>query len=113
MTRCLLCTFATNDQNELKERYIDLDNVDRDNKFFISLFRRQNNVFSQRRCLRCNAILWNHRFKVIHDFLVHYGAGRDACKEKPVNFVRIGEIQKYEITFGQHSHYYDFSILKN
>ena len=49
-------------------------------------------------------ILLNHRFKVNHDFLVHYGAGEDAYEEEPVSFVSIGEIQKYEITFGQHSH---------
>ena len=40
--------------------------------------------------------------------MVHYGAGRDADEEKPVNSVRIGEMQKYEITFAQHSQDYDF-----
>ena len=99
---------STNDQNGLKEHYIDLHKVDRDNQYFINLFRRQNNVFRTRRCLRCNEILLNHRFKVNHDFLVHYGAGRDGYGEKPVIFVRIGQIQKCEITFSEHSHYCDF-----
>ena len=91
---CLPCNFGSNYQNELKEHYIDLHNVDHDNKFFIKLLRKQNHVFGPRKCLRCNELLLNHRFEVNHKFLVHYGAGRDAYKEKPVNSVRIGEIQK-------------------
>ena len=106
--KCLLCNFGSNDQSELKERYIDLHNVDHDNKFFIKLFRKQNHVFCPRKCLRCSELLLNHRFKVNHYFLVHHVAGRDAYEEKPVNSVRIGEIQKYEITFAQHSQDYDF-----
>ena len=76
-------------------------NVDCDNQFFINLFKKQINVFRPKRCLRCNEILLNHRSKVKHDFLVHYGVCRDTYEEKPVSFVRIGEIQKYEITFGR------------
>ena len=79
MIKCLLCNFATNDQNELKEH---LHNVDRDNQFFINLFRRQNNSFCRRRCLRCNEVSLNHRFKVNHDFLVHFGTDRDADEER-------------------------------
>lgn len=76
-------------------------NVDCDNQFFINLFKKQINVFRPKRCLRCNEILLNHHSKVKHDFLVHYGVCRDTYEEKPVSFVRIGEIQKYEITFGR------------
>ena len=50
----------------------------------------------------------NHLFKVNDDLLIHYGAGRDAYEEKPVNFGGIGEIRKYEITFAQHWQDYDF-----
>ena len=53
--------------------------------------------------MRCN-----HRLKVNYDFLVHYGAGRDFFQEKLVNYTRLGEIQKYETTFVQHSQDYDF-----
>ena len=56
----------------------------------------QNTIFRPRKCLRSNEILLNHPFKVNHDFLVHYSAGKDAYEEKPINFVRIGsQIQKY------------------
>ena len=82
--------------------------MDHDNKFFIKLFRKQNHVFRPRKCLRCNELLLNHQFKVNHNFLVHYGAGREVYEEKPVNSVRIGEIQKHEITFAQYSQDYVF-----
>ena len=29
-------------------------------------------------------------------------------EEKPVNYTNLGEIRKYEVTFAQHSHDYDF-----
>ena len=58
--------------------------------------------------MRCDEFLLSHQFKVNHNFLVHYGAGRDAFEEKPVNYTRLGEIQKYEITFVQHLQDYDF-----
>ena len=50
----------------------------------------------------------NHRSKVNHDFLVHYGTGRNTFEEKLVNYTNLGEIQKYEITFAQHLQDYDF-----
>ena len=75
-------------------------NVDCDNQFFINLFKKQINVFRPKRCLRCNEILLNHRSKVKHDFLVHYGVCRDTYEEKPVSFVRMGEIQSTRLRLG-------------
>ena len=58
--------------------------------------------------MRCDEFLLNHQFKFNHDFLEHYGAGRDAFEEKPLNRTCLGEIQKYEIVFTEHSQDYDF-----
>ena len=58
--------------------------------------------------MRCDEFLLNHGFKVNHDFLVHYGAGRDAFEKKPLNYTHPGEIENYEITFVQHLQDYDF-----
>lgn len=73
-----------------------------DNQFFINLFKTQNNVLHPKKCLRCDEFLLSHRFKVNHDFVVHYGAGRDAFEEKPVSYMHLGEIQKYGIMFAIH-----------
>ena len=100
--------FVSNGSKDLKKHYVDLHKVDQENQSFINLFKRQNNVFCPRKCLRCDKFLLNHRFKVNHDFLAHYGPGRDVFEEKPVNYTRLGEIQKYEIMFVQHSQDYDF-----
>ena len=97
--RCLLCNFTLTDSEDVKEYYVDFHKVDRDNQLFTNLFQRQNNIFHQRKCLRCDEFLLNHRFKAKHDFLVHYGAGRDALEEKSLNYTRLGEIQEHEITF--------------
>ena len=40
------------------------------------------------------------RFKVYHDFLVHYDAGKNVFEEKPINY--------RNFTFTQHSDDYDF-----
>ena len=100
--KCLLCTCASNDSEDLKEHCIDVHKVDCDNQFFINLFKRQKNVFCQRKCLMYDEFLLNHQFKVNHDFLVHCGTGRDAFEEKPVNYMHLGEMQKYGITFAKH-----------
>ena len=76
--------------------------MEQDNQFFVNLFKRLNNAFRQRKCLRCDEFLLSHRFKVNHDFVVHYGAGRDAFEEKPVSYMHQGEIQKYGIMFAIH-----------
>ena len=78
------------------------------NRFFKKLFKKQNNVFHGKKCVRCDEFLPNSRYKVIHDFLVHYEAGKDAFKEKPLTYTAFGEIRKYEITFSKHLHEYDF-----
>ena len=100
--RCILCNFTPIDSQDLKDHYIDFHKVDRDNQFFINLFKRQNKVF------RPKKFLSNHQFIVNRDFLVHYGAGRDVFEGKPLNHTLPGEIQKYEITFVQHSQDHDF-----
>ena len=58
--------------------------------------------------MRYDEFLLNHQFKVNHNFLVHYGAGRDDFEEKPVQYTNLGEIQKYMITFVQQLQDYDF-----
>ena len=106
--KCPRCDFVSNDSEDLKEHYIDFHKVDQDYQFFINLFKRQSNVFRPKKCLRRDEFLLNHHFKVNHNFLVHYDAGMDVFEEKPVSYTRLGEIQKYEITFVQYLLDYDF-----
>lgn len=40
--------------------------------------------------------------------MVRYGAGKSVFEEKPLVYTNIGQIWKYEITFSEHSTYYDF-----
>ena len=106
--KCLLCNFQSNVLEDVKKHYIDFHNVDRNNHFFVNLFEMQNNVVHGKKCLKCNEFLPSSRFKVNHNFLAHYGAGKNVFEEKPANYTNLGEIRKYEITFAQHSHDYDF-----
>ena len=50
--------------------------------------------------------------KAEHDFVRHYGAGSSSkvkqSSSKPVHVVTLGSIKKIEITFKDHSFYYDF-----
>ena len=74
----------------------------------IKLFKKQNNVFHGKKCLRCSEFLPSSRCKVNHDFLSHHDAGKNVFEEKPVNYTKLGGIHKYKITFAQHSHNYYF-----
>ena len=92
-----------------KKNYLDFDNVDRNNQFFIKIFKNQNNVFYGKKCQKCDQFLPNSGFTGNHDFLFHCGAGRNVFEEQPVNYTNLREIRKYEITIAQHLHDYEFS----
>ena len=94
--KCLICNFESNGSDDVKKHYLDF----------------HNNVFHGKRCLRCNEFLPSSCLKVNLDFLVQCDIGRNVFEEKPVNYTNFGEIQKYEITFTQHSHDYDFYNVK-
>ena len=70
--KCLLCDFQSNDSENLKKHYIDFYNVDRNNRFFIKLCKKQNNVFHGKKRVRCSELLPSSRFNLNHDFLAHY-----------------------------------------
>ena len=67
--KCLSCDFISNETNEVKNHYLNFHKVDRNNVFFKRLFEDQNNVFHERRCVRCNEFLPTTKFKSYHDFL--------------------------------------------
>ena len=109
LSKCLLCDFNDNNSIEqMKRHYINVRKVDEKNKFFINFFKLLKNVFCGKKCLRCDEFLPTTYFKKVHDFLIHYGLGRNVFEEKPVDYNVIGEIQKYQITFSEHSNDYDF-----
>ena len=110
--KCLLCKFDTNDKNERKTHYLKYHNVDEKNLFFKKLIDQKNNVVYGRKCKDCNEFLFSN--KTTHDFLKHYDRGFleneliDFSLDKPINITKISDIQKYEITFKEHSSSYDF-----
>ena len=67
--------------------------------FSRSYLRNRTTFFMEKKCVRCDEFLPNSRYKVVHDFLVHYESGKDVFEEKPLTYTTFGEIRKYEITF--------------
>ena len=110
--KCLLCNFTTNEKNKLKNHYIKYHNVDKDNSFFKKLIDQRNNVIHGRKCKDCNEFVFSN--KITHDFLKHYEKGFldkelvDFTIERPLKVTKIGDIEKLEITFEEHSSSYDF-----
>ena len=110
--KCLLCKFTTNERNKLKNHYIKFHNVDKNNLFFKKLIDQRNNVIHGRKCRDCNEFIFSN--KITHDFLKHYDKGFsdkeliDFTVDKPLNVTKIGDIEKLEITFKEHSSSYDF-----
>ena len=111
--KCLLCDFITNDKEDLKKHYIHLHNADENNYFFKRLIDHKNNTFYQKNCQYCNEFVFLN--KIEHDFLKHYdkghlrGGGNDNDNASlPIDISNKQAITKIEITFKEHSKFYDF-----
>ena len=110
--KCLLCKFNSNEKNELKSHYLKYHNVDENNLFFKKLIDQRSNIIHGRKCKNCNEFVFSN--KTTHDFLKHYDRGFleneliDFSVDKPLNIIKIGHIEKFEITFKEHSSSYDF-----
>ena len=115
--QCLLCNQKSTNIENLKEHYINFHNVDKDNNYFkklIDQIKKKKNVIYRRNCHYCNEFVYVN--KAEHDFLKHYnreivfgGGGNDSSSvARPINVTYSGVIKKFEITFKEHSSYYDF-----
>ena len=108
--KCVLCK-TSNIQN-LKDHYIKVHNVDENNVFFKKFIEQnQEVVIHRRKCNLCNEFVFCN--KAEHDFVKHYGSGSSISGagnqiSKPLNVVTLGSVKKIEITFKEHSSYYDF-----
>ena len=107
---CLLCKYENNKKSDLKEHYIKNHDVDESNLFFKRLIDQKDNVIYNKKCKYCGEFVPSNKVK--HDFLKHYGKGFDGADDddfgKPININHLGNITKFEITFKEHSSYYDF-----
>ena len=112
--QCLLCNQKSTNIENLKDHYIKSHEVNENNVFFKRLIgQKKNNVMYRRNCNRCNEFVFVNKAK--HDFLKHYmiGSGNvnsndDDNDVRPLNVTNSGVIKKFEITFKEHSSYYDF-----
>ena len=119
--QCLLCKYKSSDIEKVKEHYLKSHNVDQNNVFFKKLIdlnkKKKKNVVYHRKCNYCNEFVYLN--KAEHDFLKHYekgivfgsGSGNDSSTvdtKKPITVTQLGTIKKFEITFKEHSSYYDF-----
>ena len=113
--QCLLCNQKLINKENLKDHYVKSHEVNENNSFFKKLIdQKKKNVMYKRNCSFCNEFVFVN--KAEHDFLKHYmiGSGNDENDddnngyERPLNVTSFGIIKKFEITFRDHSTYYDF-----
>ena len=110
--KCLLCDYKNNEKKELKEHYLKYHNVDENNLFFKRVIDQGENViFHRRKCSYCSEFVYLN--KANHDFLKHYGRilsinADNGDNSKFVDISNVGDVKKFEITFKEHSSYYDF-----
>ena len=109
--KCLLCEYKTNDKNELKKHYLKYHNVDENNLFFKKLIDQKNNVSYGRKCNYCKEFVFLN--KANHDFLKHYEKGLSidfdsGDLDKPIDITNAGGVKTFEISFKEHSSFYDF-----
>ena len=107
--KCVLCNYQNNQLNDLKEHYLKDHNVNENNVFFKKLINEKRNIIHRKKCNYCNEFVLN---KAEHNFLKHYGRGTDGDDDDddnlPVAITYTGDITKLEITFKEHSSYYNF-----
>ena len=111
--QCLFCNQKLTNKENLKDHYVKSHKVNENNVFFKKLIdQKKNNVMYKRNCNYCNEFVFVNKAK--HDFLKHYmigaGGGDDDDDDavRPLNVTYLGVIKKFEITFKEHSSYYDF-----
>ena len=105
--KCLLCGYAANGVDDIREHYINYHRINKNNFFFQQLTQNQNG-FLNSDCVRCQKVMPTKRFMAKHNFLEHYIVG----EKKPAEFKRLDiiknkEIIIYQITFEKHSNEYD------
>ena len=106
---CLLCQYKDNEKEKLRKHYVKYHNVNKNNSFFQKVIDEKVKIIGK--CGYCNKYVSN---KVKHNFLKHYGKGlsiddnTDGNLDKPINIINIPPIRKIEITFKEHSSFYDF-----
>ena len=115
MLQCLLCNQKFTNKENLKDHYVKSHEV-KNNSFFKKLMdQKKKNVMYRRICNYCNEFVFAN--KAEHDFLKHYMIGSDNDENdaydgydtvRPLNITSQGVIKKFEITFREHSSYYDF-----
>ena len=114
MLKCLLCKQKFTNKENLKDHYVKSHEVNKNNGFFKKLIdQKKKNVMYNRTCKYCNEFIFDNKDQ--HDFLKHYmiGSGNDENDAyddtvRPLNVTSQGVIKKFEITFREHSSYYDF-----
>ena len=113
--QCLLCNQKLTSRENLKDHYVKFHEVNENNSFFKKLIdQKKKNVMYRRNCNYCNEFVFAN--KAEHDFLKHYmiGSSNDENEDdgydtvRPLNVTSLGVIKKFEITFREHSTYYDF-----
>ena len=85
--------------------------VDENNLFFKKMIDQKKNIVHRRECNYCGEFVSVN--KTNHDFLRHYGRGNvdfevDTDNDKPIDITNVGDVTKIEITFKEHSSFYDF-----
>ena len=114
MLQCKLCNQKFTNKENLKDHYVKSHEVNENNGFFKKLMdQKKKKVKYGRNCNYCNEFVFAN--KAEHDFLKHYmiGSGNDENDAfddtvRPLNVKSQGVIKKFEITFREHSSYYDF-----
>ena len=126
--QCLLCNQKLTTRENLKDHYINSHKVNKNNSFFKKLIdQKKKNVMYRRNCNYCDEFVFVNKAR--HDFLKHYmigsGSGNDENDDRVrplnvsgndenddrvrlLNVTSLGVIRKFEITFKEHSSYYDF-----
>ena len=82
MKKSLPCKSTFNDDENLKQSYLNFHNVDRYNYFVQKLFNTKQNNFATKKCLCCNEFLTTTKSKQIPDFFKHYSDGKEAFENK-------------------------------
>ena len=92
-----------NQDDQLKQHYINFHDVDPNNHFFVKLFKPTKQRSRCQKCLGCLNFLAANKHKVLPNLLKDYSDGKtNPFEEKPIEIEKLGNITTYEITVENH-----------
>ena len=115
--KCLLCKyFSAQNDEELRNHYISVDQINKNSYYLKAFFLLDKDRFYSKYCDKCKKVFNSCREKENHSFLQHYQQADGFANMQnnlPINVLNRGSIAYFSINYSLHSNFYNFFDAEN